>query len=175
VIETSRCRLRRIGPEDHDAYYSAIFADDAVMRFLPWGKAISREKFERKVLPSIDRQWDRHGFGLWLVELTETGEIAGHCGMQYWPGTEDVEVFYGLGRAFWGRGLATEAAQACVDFGFRELGLGRIIAGIVPGNEASRRVLEKLGMREFGTLEVDGVRCTGFDLLQSSGDQAPNT
>src|SRR5207249_11006997 len=74
-----------------------------------------------------------HGFGLWAVELRATGEFIGDCGLVYVEGKgPEVEVAYHLAKEWWGRGLATEAARACLDYGFRELGLREIIAICFP-------------------------------------------
>lgn len=77
--------------------------------------------------------------------------MIGHCGLRAvdeWPG--DVEVLYALGRPWWGKGFATEAARASVRLGFERLGLPRIVGFALPENAASRRVLEKAGMRLRG-------------------------
>ena len=167
AVETERLRLRRIAPGDHDPYFQKIYADDAVMRTLPFGAAIDRDVFERVVQSLMIDPWNEHGFGPWLVERRDDGQLLGHCGLRYWPGSDDVEVLYALARDAWDRGYATEAARASVAYGFQELGLARIIAAILPENTASRRVLEKLGMRETGPFRFGTLEVVGFELLAS--------
>jgi ribosomal-protein-alanine N-acetyltransferase len=62
-------------------------------------------------------------------------------------GTPEIELAYGLAKPYWGSGFATEAARACLRYGFAEMKLERIVAVVNPGNVASQRVLEKLGMK----------------------------
>ena len=89
--------------------------------------------------------WREHGFGPWAVVDKASGELLGHAGLQPLEETGEVELAYYLGRSGWGRGLATEAADAAVRFGFERVRLGRIVAVVRPENSASQRVLEKIG------------------------------
>lgn len=73
--------------------------------------------------------------------------MIGFCGLRPIGESADVEILYGIAPRLWGQGLATEAARAVLDFGFRAAGLSRIYAGADPPNRASFRVIEKLGMR----------------------------
>lgn len=70
---------------------------------------------------------------------------------------EDVEIFYGLSNEYWGQGLATEAAKAMLHYGFDIIGLKRIIAVVKPDNIASRKVIEKIGMKFEKILHVDDI------------------
>jgi RimJ/RimL family protein N-acetyltransferase len=94
------------------------------------------------------RSYREHGFGLWAAILKDSDEFAGQCGLvaQEVEGKDEVEIGYLFLRRFWGRGLATEAARACRDHGFDTLGYDRLVSLIDPGNLASRRVAEKVGM-----------------------------
>ena len=89
--------------------------------------------------------------GPWAVLERETGELVGDCGL--FPAEGEVELAYGFRRDRWGHGYATEAAAACVQAGFEQLGLTRIVADIhARGNAASERVLAKLGFRPWREL-----------------------
>ena len=103
----------------------------------------------------------------WAVELRATGEFIGDCGLVYVEGKgPEIEVAYHFAKEWWGRGLATEAARACLDYGFRELGLREIIAICFPEHVASRRVMEKAGMRYVGPAryyELDLVKYVAND------------
>jgi ribosomal-protein-alanine N-acetyltransferase len=90
--------------------------------------------------------WQQYGFGWWAVTLKEHGELIGHCGLQFIHVTPDVEVTYGLEKACWRMGLASEAARACLRYGFEELKLDRIFALADPGNVGSHRVMKRVGM-----------------------------
>ena len=98
--------------------------------------------------------FERHGFGFWGVRERERQGLVGFGGFRFVEPGRDVEILYGIDPPLWGRGYATEAARALLDWAFRETGLTRIFAGADAPNRASFRVLEKLGMR------YDGVRTT---------------
>jgi ribosomal-protein-alanine N-acetyltransferase len=111
--------------------------------------------------------WTRHGFGPWVVIHEADGELIGHCGLRYWPDSPDVEVLYALDRRHWGRGFATEAARASLRHGFEALALDRIIAAAFLDNPASRRVLEKIGMRQERTFAFAGREAAGYALTRA--------
>ena len=110
----------------------------------------------------IESHFEQHGFGLWAVEFKETGELIGDCGLFLVEGRgPEVEVAYHFGKEWWGHGYATEAATACLGYGFRECGLQEIIAISYPQHTASRRVMEKSGMKYVGNAryyEIDVVK-----------------
>jgi ribosomal-protein-alanine N-acetyltransferase len=98
------------------------------------------------ILNKILRHWEQHGFGPWALIDKEGGQLIGWCGLRYLDDT-DVEIAYGIVKAYWGKGLASEAARATIKYGFEQLGLPRIVAVASPDNIRSLRVLEKLGMK----------------------------
>ena len=147
-IETERLLLRRWRDEDTEPY-ARMCADPEVMRFIGDGSPLTREGSEGQISRFL-RHWDERGFGLWVLEGKEGKTFIGFAGLAHqedWTeGEHKTEVGWRLDRAFWGRGLATEAARASVDYGFETLGLERIISIIQPGNVASRRVAAKAGL-----------------------------
>jgi RimJ/RimL family protein N-acetyltransferase len=154
-LETERLLLRPWRPaEDLDAI-AAINADPAVMRFVAPNRPLTRAETAVQ-LDRIVAHWDDHGFGLWAVvpRLAPEAGCIGFAGLaipSFLPAIlPAVEVGWRLAPAFWGRGLATEAARASVAFGFERLRLRSIVSVIEPGNERSLRVAEKLGMRPVG-------------------------
>jgi RimJ/RimL family protein N-acetyltransferase len=151
-IETDRLLLRPWRPaEDLDALV-ALNADPAVMRWVAPNRPLRREE-SVDFLDRIVRHWDEHGFGLWAVvpRDEDTAPCIGFAGLaipSFLPAVlPTVEVGWRLVPAWWGRGLATEAARASIDFGFEQLGLRSIVSIIEEGNGRSLRVAEKLGMR----------------------------
>jgi len=135
--------LRRMEMSDVDDLMG-IFSDPEAMRYYPGTK--SRSEAETWVRNQLDSYHD-HGIGLWAAVLKDSGEFAGQCGLtvQEVEGREEVEIGYLFLRKHWNRGLATEAARACRDHGF-SLGHDRLVSLTDPGNLASRRVAEKVGM-----------------------------
>jgi RimJ/RimL family protein N-acetyltransferase len=108
----------------------------------------------------IARHFDQYGFGLWAVEVKNRSPMAGFIGLAYpffLPEVmPTVEVGWRLARDMWGMGLATEGATQCVKYAFEALGLDEVCSLHLPENVASRRVMEKLGMKfELDTRRPD--------------------
>lgn len=144
-LETERLRLRMFSPGD-SFHLSAITRDPEVMRFIGEGRPISKEETAAN-LESIISAFRHRGFGRWAVVYKETGRLIGYCGFSANVAVAGVELAYLLARPFWGRGLATEAARACLRYAFEELRLPSVSALTRPGNQRSRRVMEHLGMK----------------------------
>jgi [ribosomal protein S5]-alanine N-acetyltransferase len=142
LIATSRLKLRPVSMDDLDELHR-LWTDPAVREFFWDGEVISRERAESAVREGMG-EFDRHGFGLWVVEEAE--RLIGFCGLRPLDNAPGVEVLYGIAPSRWGEGFATEAALAMLLFGFEEAGLDRIIGVADRRNVASRRVLEKIGM-----------------------------
>jgi len=137
--------MRPFAQNDLDAL-AEMFADPEVMRYLPAGQGVSRERTQ-VALSGFIESWETRGHGLFAVVSKNDQTLIGHCGLAQLEYTEEIELAYGFARPYWGQGYATEAAQASLAFGFEDLGLDQIAAIVVPENIASRRVLEKCGMR----------------------------
>lgn len=144
-LETERLRLRMFSPGDLFEL-SSITRDPEVMRFIGEGRPISAEETATN-LETITNAFHRRGFGRWAVVYKETGRLIGYCGFSASIPAAGVEIAYMLARPFWGRGLATEAARACLRYAFEELRLPSVSAVTRPGNQRSRRVMEHLGMK----------------------------
>jgi RimJ/RimL family protein N-acetyltransferase len=158
VLETARLRLRPFTPEDA-ADHLRLYADPRVTRYLGGGPFVGEEAARRsaRALDHFVRHWSERGFGVWAVLEQTSGRVIGQCGLNRLPEREDIEVLYALERGSWGRGLAPEAAGAAIRYGFDVVGLDRIVAVVRHANVGSRRVLEKLGMRYEGDVQVYGV------------------
>ena len=144
IIETARLRLREMEMADLPAL-SAILQDDTTM--IAYEGAFG----DAETLAWLERMRERYrsdGFGLWAVELRDTGEMIGQCGLtwQHIDGADVIEVGYLFNRAHWHRGYAVEAARGCVGYGFDRLGAERIYAQVRDTNLASMNVAIRLGM-----------------------------
>jgi RimJ/RimL family protein N-acetyltransferase len=115
------------------------------MRFIT-GVPSTREQSQVALSKHINR-WQIHGFGHWAVRFKNDPRLLGWCGLDFLDTTTEIEVGYGLARANWGLGISTEAARASLEYAFEHLQLDRIVAVAYPENTASRRVMEKLGMK----------------------------
>ncbi|MGY4974353.1 GNAT family N-acetyltransferase [Streptomyces nigrescens] len=151
ALETPRLILRRWREEDI-APMAAVNADPEVMRWIRDG-SVRDEQQTRGGVQAWESEWESQGFGLFAVEIRSTGELAGFTGLSvpdFLPEVlPAVEIGWRLGRPHWGQGLATEAAAAAaaaVRFGFEERGLERIVSITQVGNDASERIMTKLGM-----------------------------
>ncbi len=109
--------------------------------------------------------FDTVGYGRWGCVLKEEQRVIGFCGLKYLDDLEAVDVGYRLLPEYWGRGLATEACRASVQFGFDVLKLDRIIGLVLADNAASVRVLEKVGMSLEGEISYDGQRVLRYSIL----------
>lgn len=136
--------------------FSAIAADPQVIRYIgdgaPWPEERAREFVARQIALYRER-----GFCLWKLLPAQGGALIGFCGLQPLPETEDIEIGWWLARAWWGRGLATEAAHAALRDGFERVGLRRIVAIAQPANTASIHIMEKLGMRFECIAQARGI------------------
>ena len=143
-LETERLRLRPFTFDDLGDLFE-ILSDPETMQYYP--EPYSREGTLRWIEDNV-RRYELDGFGLWAMELKETGRFVGDCGpaAREVDGQREVEIGWHVNRALWNRGLATEAAAASRDHCFGALGLERVISLIRPENLPSRRVAQKIGM-----------------------------
>ena len=109
VFETRRLRLRGFTNDDLDAL-AAIYADPDVMRYMPGGKPVPRERVAASLRRMIDH-WQEHGFGLWAVEDKESGRLIGRCGLVHLDNTPEVEVGYLFAADCWGKAYAISCPQ----------------------------------------------------------------
>lgn len=157
-IETARLLLRRWRASDLERL-AAINADPEVMEHFP--AALSRTE-AALLLARLEAGFERDGFGFWAVELRADATLAGFVGLSTVPADipcgPAVEVGWRLAREQWGLGIAHEAAQASLRYGFEMLGLDEIVAYTAEGNVRSRRLMERLGMSRDTAADFDHPR-----------------
>jgi RimJ/RimL family protein N-acetyltransferase len=146
VLETDRLRLRRLTPEDA-AFILRLVNEPSWLRFIGDRGVRSLEDARGYILKGPVESYERFGFGLYLTELKDSGIPIGMCGLIKRETLPDVDVGYAFFPEFWGKGYASEAASAVLDYGRSAFGLTRILAIVTPENHGSIRVLEKLGLR----------------------------
>jgi RimJ/RimL family protein N-acetyltransferase len=142
-LETARLRLRPFVAADLDDLF-LLFSDPEVMRYV--GNGVFARAETEQLLERMLGHWPRLGFGMWALHDKASGRFVGRCGIKPLGDTPEIELGYSLHRAFWGRGMATEASVASIRFGFETANLSRIVAIARPENVQSRRVMEKVGM-----------------------------
>ncbi|MBM4426942.1 MAG: GNAT family N-acetyltransferase [Chloroflexi bacterium] len=146
ILETERLILRHLVMEDLDELF-ILYSDSEIRKYFPEG-VLSYEDTKEEL------EWHMNGhprhpeLGLWATIHKETGKFIGRCGLQPWTleGQDEVEIAYLLDKAFWKQGLATEAAQGILQYGFEQLNLSRLICMVDPENVASQKVAQRIGM-----------------------------
>jgi len=145
ILETERLLLRTWQSDDAaDAF--AIWGDRDVMRYV--GQPLGDLRAAQRTLERAAAAQDLHGASLWAVVEKVSGEIVGACGFHFEAEGPEFELAYHFKPGHWGRGFATEAAQACVLYASETLHATKVIAGVKTGNVASLRVLEKVGFKQ---------------------------
>ena len=142
VVETPRLVMRGFSEGDLDAW-AAIRADPIVAEHV--GGVMDRASSWSRMAEYIGH-WALRGYGQWAVVERSSGELVGRCGLWFPEGWPELEVGWTLAHSVWGRGYATEAGAASIEWGRSTLGLTRIASVISPGNERSIAVAERLGM-----------------------------
>jgi RimJ/RimL family protein N-acetyltransferase len=156
-LETARLALRRFTEADA-GLLDDLDSDPEVMRYLTNGKPTPYEVIRDEVLPRMLAEYRRSAsHGHWAAIEKSTGAFLGWFGLQTPAGRrpDEAELGYRLRRSAWGRGYATEGSRALVHKAFAELGLQRVYAGTMTVNLASRRVMEKAGLRYVRTYHLD--------------------
>lgn len=164
-IQTERLQLRPFAPADLDDL-AHLLADPLVTRYIGDGQPRDRAA-TAQVLDRIARHWQDYGFGWWAVAYLANPRLIGWCGLKLIDETGETEVLYMLEPAAWGQGLAAEGAAASLRYGFEQLKLDTIIAIAYPQNQASQRVMQKIGMRSNGL-----ARYFGIDVARYSSTRA---
>lgn len=149
IIETERLLLRTFSEKDASLVY-LLNHDPDVTRFT--GDPVRDEIHALEVLQkAILPQYALYGFGRWAVHTKSlpgpvSAGFIGWCGLKMRPEVNEIDLGYRFLKESWGKGYATEAAAACLRFGFEKIGIKRIVGRALPANLASIRVLEKCGM-----------------------------
>ncbi len=143
ILETERLFLRQYKEEDMPFLHS-IFSDSDTMKYYP--APFSFEQTQNWIKKNQER-YQEDGYGLWGICLKETDELIGDCGLvkQKVDDKAEVEIGYHINKKYWSKGIASEAAKGCKEYGFYQLGLNKLISIIDPRNIPSIRVVEKIG------------------------------
>ena len=153
ILNTDRLRLRMLTSEDFEQY-AAIHMEPDVTRFT------MRKQLDRidawRHMATIVGHWALRGYGMWGVEELSTGRLVGRVGFHYPEGWPAFELGWTIGKPWWGRGYASEAARRCLDYAFEEMNREHVISLIDPENVNSIRVAERIGEVLEGEVDVAG-------------------
>lgn len=163
IIETNRLVLRTFTPEDAPLIYE-LNLDPDVIRYT--GDPIkdirqAKEVLEQTILP----QYALYNHGRWAVHTKPGLEFIGWCGLKKRPERNEIDLGYRFLKRAWGKGYATEAAYACIKYGFEKLNLQRIVGRAMPQNTASLKVLEKCDMQYVMDEIVDAHPARTYEIL----------
>ena len=160
TIEAERLWLRPPQTTDLDAF-AAIYADPEVMRFIKDGTRTRLQTEE--TLQTLMDTWQQDNVGVWMVIDKQTQHLLGLCGF-----FRQAELGYVFAKSAWGRGIATEAARACLRYGFEVAGYQTVGAGALRKNTASIHILLKLGMSSCPNAYFDEHGGAYFELERSA-------
>jgi RimJ/RimL family protein N-acetyltransferase len=157
VVETERLSLRRLELRDA-AFILELLNDPEFLRFIGDKGVRTLEDARRYLLNGPLASYEQYGFGLYLVSLKEDGSSIGICGILKRDSLPDPDIGFALLPRYWSKGYAFEAASAVMEHGRKDLGLARILAITALENEASMRLLRKLGMKYQATVRLEQDR-----------------
>jgi RimJ/RimL family protein N-acetyltransferase len=169
IFQTERLLVRHITDGDVDAM-QAVYGDAKAMRWVDDGQPLDRESCIRWI--EVTKQnYAARGHGMSALVLKQSGAVIGFCGIVHPGGQPEAEIKYALLREYWGQGLATEAVEGMLAYAAKHLGLLKVIATAAPENEASQRVLLKVGMSHLETtLNEDGSHTKTFVWLAENSE-----
>lgn len=169
-LETERLVLRRFTDADVDNLVD-LDSDPEVLRFINGGKPTPRHMIQDTILPRFLEYYDLyHGYGFWAAIEKSSGEFLGWFCFRPEEGRSPGEIALGyrLRKAAWGKGYATEGSRALIRKGFTELGARRVFAITYQDNVASRRVMEKSGLRLVRTFRFTPEELAAADTYDAS-------
>ncbi len=144
ILETQRLILRKFELSDAQFFYE-LNLNPLVIRYTGDDAFKTIEESEERI-EYVRNQYKTNGYGRFLVAEKETLNPLGWCGLKYHPEEDETDLGYRFMQKYWGKGYATEASKACMDYGFHVLNLDRIIGNAMNENIASINVLKKMGM-----------------------------
>ncbi len=146
IIETERLILRQFSTDDAEFILELVNEPSFIQNIGDRGVR-TMEDARAYILRVAISSYEKNGFGLYLVELKDSGESIGMCGLIKRDGLEDVDIGYAFLPKFWSKGYALEAALAVKDYAWDVIRLKRLVAITDPANQGSIRVLEKIGLK----------------------------
>jgi RimJ/RimL family protein N-acetyltransferase len=155
ILETKRMILRQLTTADADFMLKLMNEPAFIRNVADRGirkRADAAAYIAEKILPS----YANFGFGFYRVDLKETSSAIGICGLVKRDTLKNVDVGFSMLERYWGNGYAFEAASAMMEYGRTTLGIDRIVGVTAPGNLASIRLLEKLGLEFQRKIDLPG-------------------
>jgi [ribosomal protein S5]-alanine N-acetyltransferase len=167
AIDTGRLILRRFTLDDLDAFLQ-LGSRPEIIRYAQSTPLASLEEARELMQAAPFQDYATYGYGRFACVWKETGDVIGFSGLKYVPEIGDTELGYRFLPEFWGRGLATEAGRASIEFARSDLGLKRLVALVHPENAASEEVLGKLGFSIERRVRYSGLKDIEVNLFARS-------
>lgn len=164
VIETERLRLRKLTASDVLNVFEVV-KQDLVGVGLAAGIGMSLKETTEYVNKFLEH-WKSFGFGVFGLIEKATGTFIGHCGLRYIQGTKDVEILYALEPTHWGKGYATEAGKASIQYAFEILKVSKLTARVKLDNLRSKKVIERIGFEYLYDTNNNGTDLSYYELLK---------
>jgi ribosomal-protein-alanine N-acetyltransferase len=167
ILETDRLILREIKPSDAEAFF-AMDSNPKIHRYL-WNKPVQKIEEINEIIESVRKQYVDNGIGRFAMISKDTNEFIGWAGLKY--NTEMVnnkvnfyDIGYRLDEKFWGKGYASDATFAWLNYAFETMKIKTLEAAAHSDNVASNRILQKIGMQMTETYLEDGVSWNWYQL-----------
>lgn len=167
-LETERTILRKLTIDDAEEFYS-LNLDKEVLKYTG-DQPFENLQAAKNFLNNYD-QYEKYGVGRFAVIEKATSKFIGWCGLKFNPAKNEFDIGFRFFRNYWNKGFATETAKRCLDYGFKELGVTRIVGRAMKENIASIKVLEKLEMTFKDTFDFDGHDGVIYELTINEKEQ----
>jgi RimJ/RimL family protein N-acetyltransferase len=164
MLETERLLLREFTLDDVPVFHRMVTDPDVTRYTGDQGKARTLEEVRAGLTERVLGDYARHGYGRWAAVYRPDNAVIGFAGLKYLPDVGETDLGYRFFKEYWGRGLATEAARALMDWGFAHLPLHRYIGIADSENVASCRVLEKVGFRFVRRTTYQGFDVAWYEI-----------
>lgn len=165
-LETERTIMRRLSTDDAECFYN-LNMDSEVLRYTG-DKPFESIEAAFKFLSEYD-QYEKYGVGRMAIINKSSSKFIGWCGLKYSPECDEYDIGFRFYRKYWNKGYATETAGKCIDYGFKEQKIERIIGRAVEENIASVNVLKKIGMKFKMRFDFEGRAGVIYELKNSCG------
>jgi RimJ/RimL family protein N-acetyltransferase len=155
ILATERLQLRHLEPSDA-AFMLELLNEPAYLQHIGDKGVRTLDQARDFIVQKMAISYEKNGYGLYLVELTQTGAPLGICGLVKRDGLEDIDIGFAFLQQFWSKGYAYESARAIMDYARDTVGLKRIVAITALDNWSSIGLLEKLGLKFDSVIQLPG-------------------
>ena len=174
IVETDRLFLREIQREDFDDLYR-MNSDPEVMKYVGDGTTRNYDQMEKELDILMSHYILKPGLGIWATIHKDSNTFVGASGLVFYDNTSEIEIGYRILREHWNRGYATEASVELLKYGFTTLKLKKIVSSAHVDNRASRRVMEKIGMKYIDNRFHYGCLQAYYEILAIMDDRIDST